>query len=118
MRISDWSSDVCSSDLQQPKPLRALYDGRKVQNGLEVAKIALERCCRHEKMMAHKPGHNVRFSRAEAKARAKIQCDFSPDHTMIAAPAFGDVMQQQRDIERPARQKLPTKPQKQRRNTN
>src|SRR3546814_17954053 len=98
MRISDWSSDVCSSDLQQqPKPLRALYDGRKVQNGLEVAKIALERCCRHEKMMAHKPGHNVRFSRDEAKARAKIQCDFSPDHTMIAAPAFGDVMQQHRD---------------------
>src|SRR3546814_369218 len=107
MRISDWSSDVCSSDLQQqPKPLRALYDGRKVQNGLEVAKIALERCCRHEKMMAHKPGHNVRFSRAEAKARAKIQCDFSPDHTMIAAPAFGDVMQQHRDIERSARKNL------------
>src|SRR3546814_7904551 len=30
MRISDWSSDVCSSDLPPWKPLRAFDDGEKV----------------------------------------------------------------------------------------
>src|SRR3546814_15481694 len=48
MRISDWSSDVCSSDLAQVDPARCV-DGRRVRGahgepGLVVAQAEEQRC--------------------------------------------------------------------------
>src|SRR3546814_2232528 len=39
MRISDWSSDVCSSDLQRPLAAEALVD-RHQPGGLELGQVA------------------------------------------------------------------------------
>src|SRR3546814_4773690 len=40
MRISDWSSDVCSSDLRAPG--RAVIDDRRVGGGGHRAEVAIE----------------------------------------------------------------------------
>src|SRR3546814_12055879 len=41
MRISDWSSDVCSSDLEGKVSLRASVTGEIVMDGVEVGEDAL-----------------------------------------------------------------------------
>src|SRR3546814_8396078 len=49
MRISDWSSDVCSSDLQDGRPYRTgffLGDGTGAGKGRQVAAIILDQWLR------------------------------------------------------------------------
>src|SRR3546814_13971911 len=45
MRISDWSSDVCSSDLERPRawPLDALFDDRRPADRLGIRRWQLDR---------------------------------------------------------------------------
>src|SRR3546814_4397570 len=43
MRISDWSSDVCSSDLRQLEAAREAVARQRRDSGLEVEKLQLKR---------------------------------------------------------------------------
>ena len=93
-------------DQQQPQPLRALHLGDEILDRLGVGEVALERGRRHQQMMAHQPGDGLGLGRIEPEARAELQRDLGADHAMVAAAALGDVVQQHRDVEHPARRDL------------
>ena len=57
-------------------------------------------------MMADQPGDGLGLGRVQPEARAKLQRDLGAEHAMVAAAALGDVVQQHRDIKRPARRDL------------
>src|SRR3546814_13975236 len=68
MRISDWSSDVCSSDLQvAPVSVKTLLDGREELFGIVVAGVAgaspFRRSPERGRLVAARPGTNPAFDR-------------------------------------------------------
>ena len=90
-------------DQQQPQPFRGLDRGDEVADRFQVVDIALERRRAHQQMVAHQPRDRFRFPVIEAQPRAKLFGDAGADLGMVAAPALGDVVKQQRQIEYPAR---------------
>ena len=91
---------------QQPEPLRRLYEGGEILDGLGVHQVALEGGARHGEVMAHQPGHGLGLGGAETETRTDLQRHVGTQHRMIAAAALGDVVQQHREIERRPRQHL------------
>src|SRR4051794_22468350 len=57
-------------------------------------------------MEAHQPRDRFCFRRIKSEARTELGRDFRADHTVVAATAFGDVMEQNRDVEDTARGNL------------
>src|SRR3546814_7758482 len=57
MRISDWSSDVCSSDLDRQVALDADVAGRAVEVVVQAQRLAV-RAIRHAKLAADRVGGN------------------------------------------------------------
>ena len=63
---------------QQAEPLWRLHDAGKVEHGLEVRQIALERGRRHQQMLANEPGNGFGFSRRQPEARTQFERDLRP----------------------------------------
>ena len=79
----------------------------EILDRLGIGEVALERGRGHQQMMADQPGDGLGLGGVEAEARAELQRDLGADDAVVAAAALGDVVQQHRDIERPARRDLP-----------
>ena len=88
-------------DDQQLQPLEALHDGAEVENGLEVVEIAHLRGLAHQQVIADEPGNRFRFRRREAQPRAEFERDALTGDRVVFLPALGDVVQEDRDIEKP-----------------
>jgi hypothetical protein len=89
-------------DEQQLETLRALHDGGKVEDGLEVVEIAHLRGLAHQQVMAHQPGDQLGLVRRQPEPRAQRLGHLFPGNRMPLPPPLGDVMEQHRHIERPA----------------
>ena len=87
---------------QQPQPLNGLDLGDKIGDRFPVSQIAFEGDCAHQQMVAHQPGDQVAFLFGHSEPRAQFERHFCTEHRMIAAPPFGDIVEQDRDIERAA----------------
>ncbi len=88
---------------QQPQPLEALHVADEVLDRLGVGEIALEGGSGHQEVPAHQPGDGLGLGRTEAEPGAERERDLCPQFAMVAAAALGDVVEQHRDVERPAR---------------
>src|SRR3546814_9347950 len=85
MRISDWSSDVCSSDLDPTVQIRSLTEGELENLRSEIGKLIVEGDLRREVSMSikrlidlgsyrglrHRRGLPVRGQRTRTNARTR-----------------------------------------------
>src|SRR3546814_11115972 len=81
MRISDWSSDVCSSDLKHPTELHLASDGpfgrfdrQQLQRGFQVYKEVCA-ACHSLDHVAIRSLADLGFSEPEVKALAKTRSE-------------------------------------------
>ena len=75
----------------------------EVLDGLGISEVALK-CSRREKqVVAHQPCDGFGLRLVEPEPRAQLQRDLCADNAMVAAAAFGDVVEQYRDIQHPPR---------------
>ena len=91
---------------QQPQPFGALHLADEILDRLGVGEVALERRRRQQQVVADEPGDGLRLCRIETEARAQLERDLGAEHAVVAAAALGDVVQQHRDVEHPARRDL------------
>src|SRR3546814_3969738 len=71
MRISDWSSDVCSSDLPSLRLLHHSFIARRSRQPptrCDLARSRKARCGRNEGTAGHQPGHVGLWRRYQASA--------------------------------------------------
>ena len=93
-------------DQEQPKPLGA-GDGRdEIVDRLGIGEVALERGPAEQQMVAHQPRDGLGLGRIEPEARAEPKRDFRAQLAVIAAATLGDIVEQHRSVERPARSEL------------
>src|SRR3546814_4380418 len=77
MRISDWSSDVCSSDLDQLAPLARVDRGHAAAEACVAAKAHLDE---HQRVAVEH--HQVEFAEAVVRVRRdRAQSLRSEEHT-------------------------------------
>src|SRR3546814_3596864 len=69
MRISDWSSDVCSSDLGQRFALHILDDGRSAPMDMARLQQRFEQCPVRVGGREHHLAHLVKIGRASCRER-------------------------------------------------
>src|SRR3546814_8607531 len=96
MRISDWSSDVCSSDLQQPDDRCAPGDGEYTRVAVAVEQTAGKRC--------REDAGEIDDEDRRQRTRSEIERRFTEPQRDISEP--GDQREQQRkagDIDRAQR---------------
>ena len=91
---------------QQAQPLGALHHFDEIEDGLVIGQVALEGGGRHQQVITHQPGDGLGLRGGQAQARAEMLRHFRTQYAVVAAAPLGDVMQQHRDIEHPARQYL------------
>src|SRR3546814_1152247 len=92
MRISDWSSDVCSSDLVSRASMNIYLGVRRRKNPTGIASAAQpERRCDAiglVRTVSPLPSHHgLSTEYVDTKARPKIRtADYSPDDDCVLAP--------------------------------
>ena len=99
---SDRANVDDGQDQQQPQTLGTLHLANEILDRLGIGEVALERGRGHQKMVPDEPGHGLRLGRVEPEPRAQLHRDLGPDDAVVTAPALGDVVQQDRDIEHSA----------------
>src|SRR3546814_8540534 len=82
MRISDWSSDVCSSDLCQPKAARRAGAGRQREDHRYLLHQVDEEGARRAPPCRRgaRRGHRSEESRVGKECVSKCRCRWSPYH--------------------------------------
>src|SRR3546814_11513222 len=80
MRISDWSSDVCSSDLQRPLGDQRLSADQDGERGPPQIRPRTERDILVEEMAGHKAGRGVFRIYIIGKARAERILQHRKEH--------------------------------------
>jgi hypothetical protein len=99
---ADGADVADGEDEQQLQAFRALHDGGEIEDRLEVVEVAHLRRFAHQQVMADQPGDGFGFRRVKAKARAEAEGNAFARDGMVLRPAFGDVVEQRRHIERPS----------------
>src|SRR3546814_10791379 len=90
MRISDWSSDVCSSDLKAERTAKAEADRKAAAKKAAEEKVAADKKAAAEKIAAAKKAAEAKKAKAEP-ARFWVQVAGGANEAMLAR-AFARVV--------------------------
>ncbi len=81
---------------QVAQPVLVLHHLGELLDDGGILNIAALRRHRHQQMMAHQPGDQLRLARVEAVQLGEFQRVLRAEDRVIAVAAFGDVVQQRR----------------------
>ena len=93
-------------DEQHLEAFGALHLRAEVGNRGWVGKVAFEGGRAHQEMVPYEPGDEMRLVGIEPEARAEFERDVGAQFAMVAAAPLGDIVQQDRDVERTPRSEL------------
>ena len=88
---------------QVPQSLEALHFGDEILDRLGIGQVALLCGGAHQQVVADQPGDQLGLVLVEAEARAELFGHLAAQHRMVASAPLGDIVQQHRHEQRPAR---------------
>ena len=88
---------------QHAQAFRRLHQGDEIAHRHGVVQVTLIGGAVHVQVVQHQPRDGFRLARVEPEPRTQLGGHFGPHDGMVAAPALGDVVQQDRHVQNPAR---------------
>ena len=97
-------TDICGCQNQQKtQAFHRLHDSAKIGDRLGIVDIPPERGIAEQQVIPHQPFDGLGLFLRQTKPGAKVERHIGAQLGMITTPAFGDIVQQHRHIERAPR---------------